>query len=88
VKATAYIIGKRSDAFDTMVLSKTIAKDILNILAFYFEKARVEKSKEHLHKLTIYMGIIKLLDTPLSELKITWIKQSLGLLSNWIISDG
>jgi len=35
VKATAYILGKRTDAFDTMVLSKTIAKDILSLLGYY-----------------------------------------------------
>ena len=32
VKATAYILKKRVEAFDTMVLSKTLAKDILVIL--------------------------------------------------------
>lgn len=32
VKATAYILKKRVEAFDTMVLSKTLAKDILVII--------------------------------------------------------
>lgn len=32
VKATAYIIRKRADAFDTMILSKTLAKDILVLM--------------------------------------------------------
>lgn len=71
-----------------MVLSKTIAKDILSLMSSYSEKVKSERSKEHIHKVVIFVGIIKLLDTPLSELKITWIKHSLGLISNWIISDG
>jgi hypothetical protein len=31
---------------------------------------------------------VQLLDTPLSELKITWIKQALGFISDWVITDG
>lgn len=34
------------------------------------------------------MEIIRLLDTPLSELKITWIRHALCFLSDWVISEG
>lgn len=58
VKATAYILRKKAEAFDTMVLSKTIAKDILAILGTSIDKVRSEKSKDNAHKVNIYMGII------------------------------
>jgi hypothetical protein len=32
VKASAYILRKKGEAFDTMILSKTLAKDISSIL--------------------------------------------------------
>jgi hypothetical protein len=67
VKATAYILKKRVEAFDTMVLSKTLAKDILVILNTSAEKVRNERGKkENIHKVNIYYEIVQLLDTPLS----------------------
>ncbi len=67
VKATAYILKKRVEAFDTMILSKTLAKDILVILNTSAEKVRNERGKkENIHKVNIYYEIVQLLDTPLS----------------------
>ena len=72
-----------------MVLSKTLAKDILVIFNTSAEKVRAERSKrENLHRANIYYEIVQLLDTPLSELKITWIKHALGFLSDWVITEG
>lgn len=31
---------------------------------------------------------MQLLDTPLSELKITWIKHALCFISDWVITEG
>lgn len=42
VKATSYILKKKAEAFDTMILTKTIAKDIMGMLAPIYEKARIE----------------------------------------------
>ena len=86
VKASSYILRKKAEAFDTMILSKTLAKDISNILRAHVEKVRAERSKDHLHKVVIYETIMQMLEASLSELKITWIKHSLGFLSDWIIS--
>lgn len=41
-----------------------------------------------MHQVGIYLGIIQLLDTPLSELKLTWMKHAIGFISNWVVSDG
>ena len=87
VKASSYILRKKAEAFDTMILSKTLAKDISNILRAHVEKVRAERSKDHLHKVVIYETIMQMLEASLSELKITWIKHSLGFLSDWIISE-
>lgn len=87
IKASSYILRKKAEAFDTMILSKTLAKDISNILRAHVEKVRAERSKDHLHKVVIYETIIQMLEASLSELKITWIKHSLGFLSDWIISE-
>lgn len=40
LKATAYVLRKKSEAFDTMVLTKIIAKDMLIILMPVCEKMR------------------------------------------------
>lgn len=32
--------------------------------------------------------VVRMLQTPISELKITFVKYSLGLLRDWVISDG
>ena len=40
VKATAFILRKKSEAFDTMILSKTLAKEISKILKTNIEKVR------------------------------------------------
>lgn len=45
MKATAYILKKRAEAFDTMVLSKTLAKDILVIMNTSLEKVKNERAK-------------------------------------------
>lgn len=45
VKASAYILRKKAEAFDTMILSKTIAKDICQTLRQSLEKVRSEKNK-------------------------------------------
>lgn len=45
VKASAYLLRKKAEAFDTMILSKTIAKDISSLLKLNLEKVRAEKSK-------------------------------------------
>lgn len=71
-----------------MILSKTLARDILTVLSLSIEKVRAEKTKEYAHKVSIYYGIIQLLDTPLSELKITWLRHALGFISDWIITEG
>lgn len=50
-----------------MVLSKTLAKDILVIFNTSAEKVRSERVKrENLHRVNIYNEIVQLLDTPLS----------------------
>lgn len=86
VKATAYIMRKKAEAFDTMLLSKTLTKDMLAILTTVYERVRQEKSKEHLHKVDLYHNVMALLNAPISELKITWLKHALGFLSDWLIS--
>ena len=40
VKASAYLLRKKAEAFDTMILSKTIAKDISSLLKLNLEKVR------------------------------------------------
>ena len=40
VKASAYILRKKAEAFDTMILSKTLAKDISNVLRINIDKVR------------------------------------------------
>lgn len=87
VKASAYILRKKAEAFDTMILSKTIAKSISSLLRQNVEKVRGERSKDHLHKVVIFYEIVQLLDTSLSELKITWIRHALGFLTDWIFSE-
>jgi hypothetical protein len=69
-----------------MILSKTLARDILTVLTLSIDKVRAEKTKENAHKVIIYYGVIQLLDTPLSELKITWLRHALGFLADWIIT--
>lgn len=91
IKATAFILKKKAEAFDTMVLTKTIAKDIFIILSPLNEKYRTEdpkKIKENLHKLKLLELVLRLLETPMSELKITYIKFALGFLGDWIIAEG
>ena len=41
VKATACLLRKKAEAFDTMVLSKTLAKDMLQTLLGVQERVRV-----------------------------------------------
>ena len=69
-----------------MILSKTLATDITKILRTNIEKVRAERSKDHLHKVVIFQTIVDLLDSSLSELKITWIKHALGTLADWVFS--
>lgn len=45
VKATSYIMRKKAEAFDTMILSKTLAKDMGQILLSMIEKVRGDKSR-------------------------------------------
>jgi hypothetical protein len=40
VKASAYILRKKAEAFDTMILSKTLARDISHVLKTNIEKVR------------------------------------------------
>jgi hypothetical protein len=57
---------------------------ILNTSA---EKVRNERGKkENIHKVNIYYEIVQLLVTPLSELKITWIKHALGFITDWVVA--
>ena len=86
IKATAYILRKKAEAFDTMILSKTLAKDIYTLLALYYEKVKNERGRENNHKVAIFETIIQLLDTPLSELKITWMRHALGFISDWVVN--
>jgi hypothetical protein len=37
-----------------MILSKTLAKDIVYMMRINLEKVRAERNKEHLHKVVIY----------------------------------
>lgn len=38
-------------------------------------------------KVVIYYEILQLLDSSLSELKITWIRHALGFLNEWVINE-
>ena len=40
IKASAFILRKKAEAFDTMILSKTLAKDIIKIFKSHLEKVR------------------------------------------------
>jgi len=70
-----------------MILSKTLAKDMVGQMMTVIDKVRNDKSKDNANKVALYYNILALLDTPLSELKITWIKHSLGFLNDWVLSE-
>jgi len=45
IKAIAYILRKKAEAFDTMILSKTLAKDIYTLLGLYYDKVKNDRGK-------------------------------------------
>lgn len=45
VKATSYLMRKKAEAFDTMILSKTLTKDMLATLTTVYERVKQDKSK-------------------------------------------
>jgi hypothetical protein len=70
VKAASYIIRKKIEAFDTMILTRTLTKDlVLSIEPIYNRLHKEEmgrKEKENAEKLKILKGILILLKGPIS----------------------
>lgn len=70
VKAASYIIRKKIEAFDTMVLTRTLTKDLVLLIEPVYSKIHKEemnkKEKENIEKLQILKGLLVLMKGPIS----------------------
>lgn len=69
VKAVSSFIKKKSEAFDTMVLSRVVSRDMIAILSPAYKKVMNGDSKKLLSivdRIEAIKTILKLLETPIS----------------------
>lgn len=82
------MINKKSEAFDTTIMTKTVARDIYILLEPFYQNLKKQcessdkKNKELYEKKEAMKMMLNILKTPVSELKISIIKYCLNFVDN------
>jgi hypothetical protein len=91
VKAASYILRKKVESFDTMVMTRILTKDLVNVIEPIYNRLYREemnkKEKEHIEKVQMMKMLLTLLKGPISELKLTLLKYSYGFIQNWAFKE-